>query len=44
MAITAYELANLPELLPRGPKSPVVPMPNKPSPGLAVRKGQSGGR
>jgi hypothetical protein len=38
MAVTAYELANLPELLPRGPKSPVVPVPNKPSPGLAVRR------
>ena len=36
MAVTAYELANLPELLPRGPKSPVVPVPTKPSPGLAV--------
>lgn len=38
MAVTAYELANLPELLPRGPKSPVVPVPSKPSPGLAVRR------
>jgi carboxypeptidase Q len=38
MAVTAYELANLPELLPRGPKSPVVPVPTKPSPGLAVRR------
>jgi carboxypeptidase Q len=36
MAVTAWELANLPELLPRGPKSPVVPVPTKPSPGLAV--------
>jgi Zn-dependent M28 family amino/carboxypeptidase len=36
MAVTAYELANLPELLPRGPKSPVVPVPTRPSPGLAV--------
>jgi hypothetical protein len=36
MAVTAYELANLPELLPRGPKRPVVPVPNKPSRGLAV--------
>ena len=36
MAVTAYELANLPELLPRGPKSPVVPVPSKPSPGLAA--------
>jgi hypothetical protein len=38
MAVTAYELANLPELLPRGPQSPVVPVPSKPSPGLAVRR------
>jgi carboxypeptidase Q len=38
MAITAWELANLPELLPRGTKSPVVPVPKKPSPGLAVRR------
>jgi Zn-dependent M28 family amino/carboxypeptidase len=38
MAVTAYELANLPELLPRGPKSPVVPVPSRPSPGLAVRR------
>jgi hypothetical protein len=38
MAVTAFELANLPELLPRGPKSPVVPVPTKPSPGLAVRQ------
>jgi hypothetical protein len=36
MAVTAYELANLPELLPRGPKSPVVPVPTKPSRGLAL--------
>jgi carboxypeptidase Q len=36
MAVTAYQLANLPELLPRGPKSPVVPVPSKPSPGLMV--------
>jgi hypothetical protein len=36
MAVTAYELANLPELLPRGPKSPVVPVPSKPSPGVAL--------
>jgi carboxypeptidase Q len=35
MAVTAYELANLPELLPRGPTSPVVPVPTRPSPGLA---------
>jgi Zn-dependent M28 family amino/carboxypeptidase len=38
MAVTAWELANLPELLPRGPKSPVVPVPSKPSPGLVVRR------
>jgi hypothetical protein len=38
MAVTAYELANLPELLPRGPKSPVVPVPSKPSPGVAMRR------
>jgi hypothetical protein len=36
MAVTAYELANLPELLPRGPKSPVVPVPSKPSPGVVA--------
>jgi carboxypeptidase Q len=38
MAVTAYELANLPELLPRGPKSPVIPVPTRPSPGLAARR------
>ena len=38
MAVTAYELANLPELLPRGPKSPVVPVPSGPSPGVVVRR------
>jgi carboxypeptidase Q len=38
MAVTAYELANLPELLPRGPKIPVVPVPTRPSPGVAVRR------
>jgi Zn-dependent M28 family amino/carboxypeptidase len=37
MAVTAWELANLPELLPRGPQTPVVPVPSKPSPGLAAR-------
>jgi len=36
MAVTAYALANLPGLLPRGPKSPVVPVPTRPSPGLAA--------
>jgi carboxypeptidase Q len=38
MAVTAWELANLPELLPRGPKSPVVPVPTRPSPGLAFAR------
>jgi carboxypeptidase Q len=38
MAVTALELANLPELLPRGPKSPVVPVPTRPSPGIAARQ------
>jgi Zn-dependent M28 family amino/carboxypeptidase len=38
MAITAWELANMRELIARGPKSPVVPVPNKPSPGLAVSR------
>jgi hypothetical protein len=38
MAATAFELANLPTLLPRGPKTTVVPRPMlKPSPGLAVK-------
>jgi carboxypeptidase Q len=37
MAVTAYELANLRELLPRGPRTPVQPVPTKPSPGLATR-------
>jgi carboxypeptidase Q len=31
MAVTAYELANLPELLPRGPKSTPERVPNRPS-------------
>jgi carboxypeptidase Q len=40
MAVTAWELANLPQLLPRGPKSPVESVPSKPSPGVvtAVRR------
>jgi carboxypeptidase Q len=38
MAVTAWQLANLPELLPRGLKSQVEPVPNNPSPGLAVRR------
>lgn len=37
MAVTAWQLANMPELLPRGPRSPVQPVPSKPSPGLAAR-------
>jgi carboxypeptidase Q len=36
MGVTAWELANLPELLPRGPKMPVQAVPTKPSPGVAV--------
>lgn len=37
MAVTAYELANLPELLPRGETTEVVaPAPAEPSPGLGV--------
>jgi carboxypeptidase Q len=31
MAVTAYELANLPELLPRGPKRAPERVPNRPS-------------
>ncbi|HEY8196934.1 MAG TPA: M20/M25/M40 family metallo-hydrolase [Gemmatimonadales bacterium] len=38
MAVTAYELANLPGLLSRGPKSPVAPVPSKPSPGVVTRR------
>jgi len=38
MAVTAFELANLPSLLPRGPKTPVQPVPSKPSPGIAARR------
>ena len=38
MAVTAWELANLPDLLERGPKSPVAPLPTKPSPGIAVKR------
>ncbi len=38
MAVTAYQLANLAELLPRGPKRNVDPVkPMAPSPGLAAR-------
>ena len=37
MAVTAFALANLPELLPRGEKRPVTPpVPAQPSPGLAA--------
>ncbi|HXE57811.1 MAG TPA: M20/M25/M40 family metallo-hydrolase [Gemmatimonadales bacterium] len=36
LAVTAYELANLPALLPRGPTSPVTP-PITPSPALRTR-------
>ncbi|HEX6090513.1 MAG TPA: M20/M25/M40 family metallo-hydrolase [Gemmatimonadales bacterium] len=37
MAVTAFALANLPELLPRGEKRPVTPSaPAQPSPGLAA--------
>jgi carboxypeptidase Q len=38
MAATAFELANLPTLLPRGAKTPVTPRPLlKPSAGIAVK-------
>jgi carboxypeptidase Q len=40
MAVTAFELAQLPQLLPRGPKTPVQPVPNKPSPDVAGRTGE----
>jgi hypothetical protein len=36
LAVTAYELANLPELLPRGAKREPEDVPNKPSPGVVV--------
>ncbi len=36
MAVTAFELANLPELLPRGPKSAPERVPNRPSEGVAA--------
>ena len=35
MAVTAFELANLPELLPRGPKPGPELIPNRPSGGMA---------
>ncbi len=37
LAVTAYQLANLPTLLARGPKTPVTPLIRQPSPGLADR-------
>jgi hypothetical protein len=37
MAVTAVELANLTELLPRGPKSEPEKVPTRPSGGLARR-------
>jgi len=37
MAVSACELADLPDLLPRGPKRPPEPVPTHPSPGLAAR-------
>jgi len=37
MAVTAVELANLPELLPRGPKSEPEKVPTKPSRSLVTR-------
>jgi carboxypeptidase Q len=36
MAVTAYELANLPDLLPRGPRSQPEEVPNKPSAGVVT--------
>jgi hypothetical protein len=37
--VTAFELANLPRLLERGPKQDVTaPAPAQPSPGLAVSR------
>jgi len=33
--VTAYELANLPELLPRGAKPGPEPIPNRPSEAVA---------
>ncbi|HEX6643356.1 MAG TPA: M20/M25/M40 family metallo-hydrolase [Gemmatimonadales bacterium] len=39
MAVTAFQLANLPELLPRGEKRPVTPpSPAQPSPGIVTRR------
>ncbi len=37
MAVTAVELANLPELLPRGPKSELDEILSRPSAGLTTR-------
>ena len=36
MAVTAYELANLPDLLPRGPKREPEEVPSKPSAGVVT--------
>jgi carboxypeptidase Q len=36
MAVTAYELANLPDLLPRGPKREPEEVPSKPSAGMVT--------
>ena len=45
MAVTAYELANLPDMLPRGETHEVEPQtPGKPSPGLVSAKGGKGGK
>ena len=38
MAVTAFELANLAELLPRGPKPGPERIPNRPSEGVAGGK------
>jgi carboxypeptidase Q len=37
MAVTAFELANLPDLLPRGPESEPEPVPTKPSQAVTTR-------
>jgi Zn-dependent M28 family amino/carboxypeptidase len=38
MAVTAYELANLPDVLPRGPKPGPERIPSRPSEGVVVRR------
>jgi len=38
MAVTAFELANLPELLPRGPKSEPERVPTRPSAGVTTTR------